>query len=435
MKNRSNIRFILHTIIASFGAYFCMYAFRKPFTVATYENLAYFNIDYKILLIIAQVLGYVLSKFLGIKLISQLKREHRAFYLIGLIALAEVALILFASVPPPYNIIFMFMNGIPLGMIWGIVFSYLEGRKQSEILGVFLSSSFIVSSGIVKSVGKYFMDHWHITEFWMPAVTGAIFFIPLVLCSKMLERIPPPNAEDIALKTERIPMTAKDRRQLLKQFIVPIVMLVFFYTLLTAFRDFRDNFARELWDALGDHHSASIYTLTEIPIAIGVLVILGIVGMIKDNKKAFRFYHYLLVIGSVMIGVSTLEYQLDKIGPALWMICTGFGLYLCYVPFNCIFFDRMIAAFKIKGNAGFLIYLADSFGYLGSVVAILYKNFGQQELSWLSFFTYGAYTISILGFLITISSLFYFNKKSKKYNHQIEYNFNTENIDLYELKT
>lgn len=103
-----------------------MYAFRKPFSVATFEGMELFHIDYKIILIIAQVLGYALSKFIGIKVVSELKASHRAFYLIGLILIAELALVLFASVTKPFNVVFMFLNGIPLGMIWGIVFRILK---------------------------------------------------------------------------------------------------------------------------------------------------------------------------------------------------------------------------------------------------------------------------------------------------------------------
>ncbi|MDX1759102.1 MAG: DUF5690 family protein, partial [Arenibacter algicola] len=92
----------------------------------------------------------------------------------------------------------------------------------------------------------------------------------------------------------------------------------------------------------------------------------------------------------------------------------GFGLYICYVPFNCIFFDRMIATFRIKGNAGYLIYIADAFGYLGSMGVLLYKNFGQSSLSWLNFFMASTYLIAVLGSIITLVSLFYFKRKYKK---------------------
>lgn len=35
------------------------------------------------------------------------------------------------------------------------------------------------------------------------------------------------------------------------QFRFPLFILVLFYVALTALRDFRDNFSREIWDAVG----------------------------------------------------------------------------------------------------------------------------------------------------------------------------------------
>lgn len=413
-RKKSDIPFVLNASLASFGVYFCMYAFRKPFTVATFEGMQVFHIDYKILLIIAQVIGYVISKFIGIKIISELKANQRIFYLLGLIGMAEIALVLFAIVPKPYNIFFMFINGISLGMIWGIVFSYLEGRKFTEILGVALSTSFIVSSGVVKSVGFFVMESLHFSEFWMPAITGLLFIGPLLFFAWLLERIPKPSQEDIALRSERIPMTQKDRKKVLLQFLFPMTIWVLFYTYLTAFRDFRDNFARELWDSLGYKDDISVYSSSEIIVAGIVLLILGAAFYFKDNMKALIFYQILLLLGSVSIGGSTFLFHSHTITPFSWMVVSGFGLYICYVPFNCLFFDRFIAAFKIKGNAGFFIYVADAFGYLGSVVAILYKNFGQPNLSWLDFFMNGAYLIAGLGTVVTISSMIYLSNKQKK---------------------
>lgn len=421
---KSNLPFVLNASVASFGVYFCMYAFRKPFTVATFEGLEVFHIDYKILLIIAQVIGYVISKFIGIKIISELKANQRIFYLLGLIGISEIALAFFAFVPKPYNIFFMLLNGVPLGMIWGIVFSYLEGRKFTEILGVALSTSFIVSSGVVKSVGFFVMDSLHFSAFWMPAITGLLFVGPLLFFAWMLERIPKPSAEDIALRSERIPMTNKDRKKVVLQFLFPITIWVLFYTYLTAFRDFRDNFARELWDSIGYKDDIGVYTSSEIIVAFIVLLVLGAAFYFRDNMKALFFYQILLLLGSVSIGVSTFLFHTQNISPFSWMVVSGFGLYICYVPFNCLFFDRFIAAFKIKGNAGFFIYIADAFGYLGSVAVLLYKNFGQPNLSWLDFFMDGAYLIALMGIVVTISSMIYLNRKKKKIKKQnINYQF------------
>lgn len=397
-----------------------MYAFRKPFAVATFDGLSVFGVDYKIVLIIAQVLGYMLSKFIGIKLISELRAERRLLYLLSMIFVAEISLVLFGWVAVPYNFVFMFINGLSLGMIWGIVFSYVEGRKFTEILSIALCSSFILSSGVVKSAGLLVMDNMKVSEFWMPAVTGAIFLLPFIIFAWLLEKMPAPTVEDKILRKERKPMTAAERKNVFLTFMFPILILVFFYMGLTALRDFRDNFSREIWDAVGFQGNAAVFTLSEVPVAILVLCLVGSLGFIKNNQKAFVSYHYLLILGTLIVGLGTFLYQAQLINPMLWMIAVGFGLYICYVPFNGIFFDRMIATFRINGNAGYLIYIADAFGYLASVAVLLYKNFGQGGLSWLNFFITGTYVISILGCVISIVSLVYFKRKYRNERHILE---------------
>ena len=416
---KQDLAFVSKASIAAFGAYFCMYAFRKPFAVATFEDLSVLGIDYKIVLIITQVLGYMLSKFIGIKVISELEPRQRLAYLLGLIGISEVALILFGWVSQPYNFIFLFFNGLPLGMIWGIVFSYLEGRKYTEILGVILCTSFIVSSGVVKSIGLWVMASWGVTQFWMPAVTGALFIIPLVFFARLLETVPQPTQEEKALRVERVPMRPKDRSKVIKQFALPLFILILFYIVLTAFRDLRDNYARELWDGLGYAGDISVYSTSELVVAFLVLIILASVYAIKDNLKALLTYHGILLFGTFSVGIATFLLQAQLLNPFLWMVISGFGLYICYVPFNALFFDRFIAAFRIKGNAGLLIYLADAFGYLGSMAVLLYKNFGMSTISWLKFFINGAYWLSVIGSVSVVVSFFYLRKKHRKANFNI----------------
>src|SRR5687768_7607770 len=98
-----------------------MYGFRKPFTVGLYEgdvSLPFLPaVDYKIVLLVAQVLGYTLSKFLGIKVVSEMSSVHRATTIVALIGIAELALGAFAVAPRPWNAAFLFLNGLPLGMV------------------------------------------------------------------------------------------------------------------------------------------------------------------------------------------------------------------------------------------------------------------------------------------------------------------------------
>ena len=413
ISKNNTMNVTLKAAIAAFGVYFSMYAFRKPFTIASFNDLDFFGFDYKILIIIAQAIGYFISKFIGIKFISELKPEKRIVFLLAFIAVAELALLGFAVVPAPYNILFMFINGIPLGMIWGIVFSYIEGRKTTEIIGLFLCSSFVVSSGVVKSAGKYLMDHFGISEFWMPFTTGLLFIIPLVIFANVLNKIPAPNEEDISLKKERKTLSREERKSLIKKFFLPLAGITVLYISLTVLRDFRDNFSREIWDEMNGKTDSSIFTLTEVPISIMVLLILGFMVKVKNNLKAFAYYHYILFGGIISVALSTFFFQSGIISPFLWMTVSGFGMYLCYIPFNGIYFDRMIAAFKIKGNVGFFIYFVDAFGYLGSVSVLFLKNLSSGNQSWLQFYINLNYIIAATVLLFAVAAFLAFQEKSK----------------------
>jgi hypothetical protein len=121
----------------------------------------------------------------------------------------------------------------------------------------------------------------------------------------------------------------------------------------------------------------------------------------------------MVLAGMIMVGVANLAFEREWIGPLPWMTMVGMGLYFGYIQFNSIFFDRLIAAFKYVSTVGFLIYVADSFGYVGSVMVMLYKEFGQKDVSWLSFFIDGGYIMSAVGSILILISLVYFVRKHK----------------------
>ena len=129
-----DLAFTAWCVTAAFGAYFCMYGFRKPFTAAGYEGQTAWGRDYKTVLVVAQVLGYTLSKFIGIPVVAGMRPERRAAGILVLIGTAHLALLLFAVTPFPLNVACLFLNGVPLGMVFGLVIGFLEGRKLTEAL-------------------------------------------------------------------------------------------------------------------------------------------------------------------------------------------------------------------------------------------------------------------------------------------------------------
>jgi MFS family permease len=359
------------------------------------------------------MLGYMLAKFYGIKFISGLQKVNRYKIIFLLTGIYWLAWLLFAIVPAPYNVIFLFLNGFPLGMLWGVIFSYVEGRKSTDFIGAALAVSFIFSSGWVKSVGAWLMEQYHITEFWVPFCTGLVFALPLIICVYGLEKVPPPSEEDEMLRTKRIPMTGVERKFLLKQYLPGIIAFVAIYLFATIFRDIRDNFSADMWKEMGFNSRPALFTQTEIPITIFILIIMGAVVFIKNSFKALMVAHVFILMGFIIAGVSTYYFSAQLLDPFWWMLLVGLGLYLVYIPFNSIFFDRLIAAFSMKGNAGFFIYVADSVGYVGSVSVMLVKEGMSLEIKWTQFFSQSVMILSFVGVFITLYAMYYFTKKHK----------------------
>jgi hypothetical protein len=178
----------LYAALIAFLTYASVYAYRKPFTVASFGELEYWGIRYQTLLIIFQVIGYMLSKFYGIKFISELKRMGRWKTSVVLIGIAWLSLLLFAVLPPLAGLFCFLVNGFVLGFMWGIIFSYVEGRQATDFIGSAMAVSFIFAGGFTRSVAKWLLVEWKVPEQWMPFCTGLIFAAPLALFIYLLEK-------------------------------------------------------------------------------------------------------------------------------------------------------------------------------------------------------------------------------------------------------
>ncbi len=401
----------LYAAIVAFLTYASVYAYRKPFTVATFEGLSFWGIKYQVLLIISQGLGYMFSKFYGIRFIAELKRLGRWKTSAILVGSAWLCLLIFGIVPAPWGMLCMFGNGFMLGFMWGIIFSYVEGRRTTDFIGAAMAVSFIFAGGFTRSVALWLKDSWGVPEQWLAFATGLLFVVPLIIFMYLLERIPAPDAEDIEERTVRLPMTKEQRLKFLRLFGGGIIAIIVTYLFLTIMRDVRDNFMSNLWTELGYGKKPEIFTKTETITSIVILVMISLLVGIRKNIRALRLVHVMVLAGFVLAGISSALFLAGLMQGALWMQLVGLGLYMGYIPFNCIFFERLIATFKIAGNVGFLIYLVDAYGYLGSTLVMLSKEIFQIKLTWSQFYPAGVVIFSVIGIGGTIFSLLYFNRK------------------------
>ena len=400
--------FAVYAIVAAFSTYFCMYAFRKPFTAAEYAGMTVGGFGYKGVLIAAQVSGYTLSKFIGIKVISEMTPSRRSRTIVLLIAVAEAALLLFALTPPPYNALWLFINGLPLGMVFGLVLSYLEGRQLTEALSAGLCASFILASGMMKFVGRVLIEDFHVPELWMPFLSGLIFLGPLLASVFLLSRIPQPGTVDTQHRTERAAMNRRERRAFFQRHSLGLSGLVLIYVLLTIIRSVRDDFGVEIWRELGYQSQPRVYLYSETAVMIGVVLINGLAVWIRNNRSAFLGALMLVLGGFLVVLAALVGRHVQLLDSFSFMVFVGLGMYVPYVAFHTTVFERLIAAFRERGNIGYLMYLADAAGYAGYIALMFGQNLLPQQMNFLDLFLVSTFWICLLATALVLLLMVHF---------------------------
>lgn len=402
---------LLIAAFAAFCTYFCMYAFRKPFTAGTFEGQEIWGLGLKSVLVISQLMGYMLSKFIGIKVVSEMRTEYRAVGILGLILVAEMALVGFALVPTELKFVMLFLNGLPLGLVFGLVLAYLEGRKQTEALTAALCASFIMSSGVVKSIGRWLIQDMGIGEYTMPMWVGAIFLAPLLVSVWLLQRTPPPDNLDRQLRAERAAMNRPQRNEFLSAYWPGLSLLVFVFVTLTIVRTARDDFGVEIWRDLGVSETPSVFAVSETIVAVLVTALNAFAIWIPHNLTAIKSTILMMCVAFCLIVGTTLAQSAGMLSALVFMIACGVGLYVPYVAFHTTIFERIIAASRLPGNLGFLMYLADAMGYLGYSAVMVARATIPEPESVLPTFRLTLYLGGGSSILALVIAMYYFQQK------------------------
>ena len=398
---------VVHGIVAAFSVYFCMYAFRKPFSAVTFSELQFLGtrIDLKTACVISQSVGYLLSKYIGAKICTEVSSARRVRLLLGLILLAEFGLLLFAVLPESGKPVAMLINGLPLGMVWGVVIRYLEGRRSSELLMAGLSCSYIIAGAVTRDIGRdVVIGDWGIAPIWMPFTTGALFFIPFCAAIWLLDRLPAPTASDESMRSPRHSMKAEERREFIQRFRGEMILLLIAYFFLTAFRDFRDQYAAELFQSLGLDGRRAIFFQTERWAVLGTIVAAGGLCLIPSHRAALAATYAVIITGFLIIGASTIAFEGHAISGYTWMATVSLGMYLAYVPFGVGLFERIMAGSRLAGTSVFAIQLADGVGYTGSVLIQFYRDLAHGDADRLAFVLPFAEVTSVIGIVVMLAS-------------------------------
>ena len=405
-----------------------VYALRKPYTAASFDGLTFLGTDYKVAVTTIQILGYVIAKFFGIKIISELKKENRFRFFVGSAILAEAALIGFGLLSAPYNVVAMFVNGLSLGCMWGVIFSFIEGRKVTDILASLLGVSMVFSSGLAKSLGLFVMNEMQVGPFWMPAVIGGLALPVLAFTGYMLKRLPQPTAEDIALRNERVVLDGKGRVALFRKY-APILSLLFACNfMLLVLRDIKEDFLVNILDM--SNQSSWLFARIDTIVTLVILGIFALFIFCRSNIKALLSLMVLVITGCLTMTYVSFQYEAFVSRPITWLFIQSLSLYIAYLTFQTIFFDRFIACFRIKGNVGFFIALIDFIGYLGTVSLLSVKELLDIDLEWFVWFNHIACFVGgICSILFVIAGVLIYRKymqsrKTERVNYYMNFQYN-----------
>jgi len=242
----------------------------------------------------------------------------------------------------------------------------------------------------------------------MPSAAGLLFLAPLCIGVFMLARIPSPNHHDIAARTARHRLNRSERWSLYGRYAGGLSLLVVIYLLLTVMRSIRADFAPELWRALGEPAVPGTFTHSELFVTLGVLVASGCAVFVRDNRAAFFVSQATCCAGFILIAAALIGRQATTIGAFPFMVLIGLGLYLPYVAMHTTVFERLLAMTRERGNLGFLMYVADAFGYLGYVFVMITRNLWTSGDRILPFFTWLCWLATCASLVCLLFSWRYF---------------------------
>ena len=154
-----------------------------------------------------------------------------------------------------------------------------------------------------------------------------------------------------------------------RRYAVGLTLLVLVYLLITILRSVRADFAPEIWRGLGvDRPAERVRLVGSRRGGLGVLLLNGSAvlhprqppGVLRGAGAGRRRVRS--CVGAALVGLAA-----GLLSPFAFMVLHGLGLYLPYVAIHTTIFERLIAMTRDRGNIGYLMYLADAFGYLGYV--------------------------------------------------------------------
>jgi len=150
---------------------------------------------------------------------------------------------------------------------------------------------------------------------------------------------------------------------------------------------------------------------------VGYIMTNGLGVLIRDNRRAFFSALGIAFGGFLLAAIGLIGWRIQLIDGFTLMVLLGLGLYLPYVAVHTTILERLIAMTDDRGNLCYLMYLADSFGYLGYVmVMITRESLRIQNLN--QFFFIIAAVVTGVASMLLGGCWIYFARRTSQTDHR-----------------
>jgi len=371
------IFFIAYLSITSAIAYMGSYFVRSPIYIIPMNSFpTFWGVDFKTCLTLSSEFGKLVSKLLGMFIVSRINRQSRLVVLIifNVVAMCLISLP-FAFLDPIYQLVGTFLAMCLLSSTYGIIVLYYEGRRITETLGTLSAISYLFGTGAAKSTGAFFLNY--ISPRFMP-LTVACTFLPIsIICMILLDMVPEPTREDVAHRSKRSKMSLKDQFSFMWTFNLGIFVLMVLNLCTLLVRNFRDYFAPEIYQyGLKTGVPEETYLAAD---AFGgaIAILTGIfLPKVARHKVAFFIMIGLTLLGGLILVGFTFMFEYSILPGLPWLLSIAAGMWIVYLPINSgAMWDRLFAISRIHGTDSFLIYAVDILGGVGTIVLMFWKLF------------------------------------------------------------
>lgn len=382
---KTTLRIAACAALSYFLVYFIRYpVFMLPDEVALRPFATIFGKEVTLqeALTLAFCMGLGLAKLPAVRVMSSgVFFRNRFAFMVGLNVLACAALglpLALTKGEPVATFVGVFISCFPQSWVYCGVVTYLEGRRCTEMLFAALTFCFIFGGSASRGAATAVLSAGMPPHLMPLAICGALL-PPLIFLFWVLDRSPPPSAEDVAMRRPRRAMTAQERQAFLRSYWPGIVLLVCGYILLSALRNARDLFNRDLITAAngGSAPSPLVFTFIDMPGAVIAAVAQMAFVRVRENRRALVGMVLAIVLFLLAMIAATAAFRAGFLGGITWQVILGVGMFGSFSMMSgSPVYDRLVSSSDCTGaTCTFLIFMSDGMGYLSTMCLVLWKTF------------------------------------------------------------